>query len=76
MAGSALGRLWNTYPRLAFALHLGACILIGALLIQAFVKGYEWDIDLIVSAGLLAMTVTLVIFTREAIHRGWSRSDY
>ncbi|HEV2218828.1 MAG TPA: hypothetical protein VGV88_14830 [Candidatus Dormibacteraeota bacterium] len=76
MGGSALGKLWDTHPRLAFALHLAACMLLAGLLIQALVKGYEWDIDLIVSAGLLAMSVTLVIFTREALQIGWSRSDY
>ena len=76
MAGSALSRLWNTHPRLAFGLHLGGCILFAILTVQSLVRRYERDIDAILAVGLLFMTGSLVFFTREAIGRGWSRSDW
>lgn len=76
MAGSALGKLWGTHPRIAFALHLGACVFFAILLAWGIVKLFEWYIDLMLAVGLALMALTLVVFTREAIARGWSRGGW
>lgn len=75
MAGVALGRLWDTHPRLAFALQLIASIVFGALLVSGLVQR-DWTLVAVFAAGLLLEGGSLVAFTREAMAKGWTRSSW
>jgi hypothetical protein len=66
MAGAALSRLWDTNPRFACALQTGAALMMGGAAI-AMVVQRNWLIAVILGAGCLIESVTLVTFTREAI---------
>lgn len=75
MAGVALGRLWDTHPRLAFALQLIVSIVFGALLVSGLVQR-DWTLVAIFGVGLLLEAGSLVAFTREAMANGWTRSSW
>ncbi len=74
MAGAALGKLWNTNPRLAFVLQLLAGLLIGGFGVALARQGRDWLVVAILAAGFIIETGSLVIFTREAMQNGWTRS--
>ncbi len=73
MAGAALGKLWNTNPRLAFVLQLLACLLMGGFGVALASQGRDWLVVGILAAGIIE-TGSLVIFTREAMQNRWTRS--
>lgn len=75
MAGVALGRLWDTHPRLAFALQLVVSIVFGVLLVSGLVHR-DWTYVVIFGIGLLLEAGSLVAFTREAMGKGWTRSSW
>ena len=39
MGGAALGRLWDTHPKMAFVLHLLMTVYFGALAVSLFGSG-------------------------------------
>jgi len=74
MAGAALGKLWNTNPRLAFVLQLLAGLLMGGACVALATQGRDWLVVAILAGGFTIETGSLVIFTREAMQNGWTRS--
>jgi hypothetical protein len=74
MAGSALGRLWDTHPRVAFAFHLIITAMMGGFAVMFLRSGREWVVALITTAGFMAMAATLVFFIWLAIQDHWSSS--
>jgi hypothetical protein len=75
MAGIGLGRLWDTHPRVAFALHLGITVMLGGFALSFILSRSNWTAALILTIGFLLMAATLVLFTWLAIQDGWSRSE-
>ncbi len=74
MVGVALGRLWDTHPKVAFVLHLLVTVYLGALAAWLLVTG--------VTAGGVALTIafvvmagSLVLFTRLAAQNNWQSDD-
>ena len=75
MAGAALGKLWDTHPRLAFALQTLASALFASLLVLSVFRR-DWVIVAILGVGFVVEAASLVVFTREAAARGWTRSTW
>ncbi len=74
MVGVALGRLWDTHPKVAFVLHLLVTVYLGALAAWLLVTG--------ATAGGVALTIafvvmagSLVLFTRLAAQNNWQSDD-
>ena len=70
MVGAALGRLWDTHPKLAFVLHLLLTVYLGVLAVWLFVTGAT-GIGVVVTIGFAVMAGSLVLFTLLAAHTNW-----
>jgi hypothetical protein len=75
MVGIGLGRLWDTHPRVAFVLHLGITVMLGAFAVSFVWSGNNWTLSVVLTIGFLVMAAVLAFFTWAAIQDGWSRSD-
>ena len=75
MAGAALGKLWDTNPRLAFALQAVVSVLLAVFFVVSLAR-HDWTVGAVVGAGLLLEAGTLVVFTSEAVSHGWTRSSW
>jgi hypothetical protein len=71
MVGVALDRLWDTNPKVAFALHLGLTLCLGGAAVVFLLSGSDWWVVLILAVGFLVMAAILVFFTRLAIQDHW-----
>jgi hypothetical protein len=76
MIGVALGRLWDTHPRVAFVLHLGIAVMLGGFALSFILSGNDWGAAVILTIGFLVMTAILVVFTSLAIKDHWQSHDY
>jgi hypothetical protein len=74
MAGAALSRLWDTHPRLAFALHLLATLFFGGFALRFFVTR-DLAGGLVLGVLSVVMAATLVLFTRLAMQNDWRPDD-
>ena len=70
MVGAALGRLWDTHPKLAFVLHLLLTIYLGALAVWLFVTGAT-GIGVVLTIGFAVMAGSLVLFSWLGAQNGW-----
>jgi hypothetical protein len=75
MGGAALGKMWDTHPRLAAFLHSAACVLLAVFTVQFFLA-HDWAGMAIVGIGFVIMAITLVVFTREATGQHWTRGEW
>jgi hypothetical protein len=74
MVGAALGRLWDTHPKLAFVLHLLLTVYLGALAVWLFVTGAT-GIGVVLTIGFAVMAGSLVLFTWLEAQNGWQPDD-
>jgi hypothetical protein len=75
MVGVALGRLWDTHPRIAFVLHLGITVMLGSFALSFILSGTDWGVAVILSIGFLVMAAILVLLTWLAIKDHWQADD-
>jgi hypothetical protein len=71
MVGVALGRLWNTHPRVAFVCHLCLTLFLGTVAVWFVLYGGDWWVVLIVTVGFAVMALLLMFFTWLAIQDRW-----
>jgi hypothetical protein len=74
MGGAALGRLWDTHPKVAFVLHLLATVYLGALAVWLFVTGATGG-GVVLTIGFAVMAGSLVLFTWLAARNNWQSDD-
>src|SRR5690348_5341983 len=74
MVGAALGRLWDTHPKLAFVLHLLLTVYLVALAVWLFVNGAT-GIAIVLTIGFAVMAGSLVLFTWLEAQGGWQPDD-
>jgi hypothetical protein len=75
MGGAALGRLWDTHPKLAFPLHVLTLGVIGLATFTVWAQGSGWVAVSILAFLLVFDVASLVVATIDAAQRGWTRSD-
>lgn len=73
MAGVALGRLWDTHPKLAFPLHLITCSMIGLVAVVLWLEGNRGT-GVIIAVLFVIDAAALVVFTIDAAQNGWTRN--
>ncbi len=74
MGGIALGRLWDTNPKIAFVLHLLVCIAVGLVLLSLIVARLSLITVVVVGILFLVEVIAIVLATIDAAQRGWTRS--
>jgi hypothetical protein len=74
MGGAALGRLWDTHPKVAFVLHLLVTVYFGALALWLFVTGATGG-GVALTIGCAVMAGSLVLFTWLAAKSNWQSVD-
>jgi hypothetical protein len=74
MVGVALGRLWDTHPKVAFVLHLLVTLYLGALAVWLFVTGATGG-GVVLTIGSAVMAGSLVLFTLLAAQNNWQSDD-
>jgi hypothetical protein len=74
MGGAALGRLWDTHPKVAFVLHLLMTLYFGALAVSLFVSGATGG-GVVLTLGFAVMAGSLVLFTWLAVQSNWQSDD-
>ena len=74
MAGAALGRLWDTHPKVAFILHLLVTAYLGALAVWLFVTGATGG-GVVLTIGFAVMAGSLVLFTLLAAQNSWQSDE-
>ena len=74
MAGVALGRLWDTHPKVAFVLHLLVTVYLGALAVWLFATGATGG-GVVLAIGFAVMAGSLVLFTLLAAQNNWQSDD-
>jgi hypothetical protein len=74
MIGAALGRLWDTHPKLAFVLHLLLTIYLAALAVWLLITGAT-GIGVVLTIGFAVMAGSLVLFTWLEAQNGWQPDD-
>jgi hypothetical protein len=74
MGGAALGRLWDTHPKVAFVLHLLLTVYFGALAVSLFVSGAA-GAGVVLTLGFAVMAGSLVLFTWLAAQSNWQSDD-
>jgi hypothetical protein len=74
MAGVALGRLWDTHPKVAFVLHLLVTVYLGALAVWLFATGATGG-GVVLTIGFAVMAGSLVLFTLLAAQNNWQSDD-
>ena len=70
MVGSALGRLWDTHPKVAFVLHLLLTVYLGVLAVGTFFSG-DTGVGIVLGLGCVAMAASLVTITWLAVRNDW-----
>jgi hypothetical protein len=75
MVGVALGRLWDTHPKVAFVCHLCLTLFLGGAAVVFLLSGRNGWAALILTFGSLVMAAILVFFTWLAIQDGWQPDD-
>lgn len=75
MAGFALGRLWDTHPKVAFVLHLIITVMLGGFALMFIQSASDAVVALILTISFLVMGAILVFFTWLAIQDHWQKSD-
>ena len=70
MGGAALGRLWDTHPKMAFVLHLLLTVYFGVLAAGGFLSGNAGG-GVVLSIGFAVMAGSLVAFTWLAARDNW-----
>ncbi len=75
MVGVALGRLWDTHPRIAFLFHLLITVMLGGFALSFILSGNNTAAAVILGIAFLVMAAILVFFTWLAIQDHWSRSE-
>jgi len=74
MVGVALGRLWDTHPKVAVVLHLLVTVWLGALALWLFATGTT-GIGVVLTIGFAVMAGSLVLFTWLAAQNKWQTDD-
>jgi len=74
MFGVALGRLWDTHPRVAFVIHLLTTVYLGALAVWLFVTGATGG-GVVLTIVFTLMAGSLVFFTWFAAQSNWQSDD-
>jgi hypothetical protein len=74
MVGVALGRLWDTHPKVAVVLHLLVTVWLGALAVWLFATGAT-GIGIVLTIGFAVMAGSLVLFTWLAAQNKWKTDD-
>ena len=72
MAGIALGRLWDTHPKLACVLHFLTGSLIG-LVTMGFWLERSWGTAAVLTIGFVVDAAAFVTFTVDAAQHSWTR---
>jgi hypothetical protein len=75
VAGVALGRLWDTHPKLACVLHVLTGSLIGVVALT-FWLGRSWGTAAIITVLFVVDAAAFVLATVDAAQRGWTRSTW
>jgi uncharacterized membrane protein len=75
MVGGALGRLWDSHPKVAFVCHLGLTLFLGGAAVAFLLSGGNGWAALILTVGFLVMAAILVLFTWLAIQDHWQADD-
>ena len=70
MVGAALGRLWDTHPKMALVLHLLMTVWLGALAVWLFVTGAT-GIGVVLTIGFAVMAGSMVLFAWLAAQNNW-----
>lgn len=77
MAGAALGKMWATNPKLACFFQAAICVMVAGFLTSFLLQvRKDWTLIVILTLFEVIEGGSLVLFTRDAIKRGWARSDY
>ncbi|HEY4888457.1 MAG TPA: hypothetical protein VIJ58_07735 [Candidatus Dormibacteraeota bacterium] len=71
MVGAALGRLWDTHPKVAFVCHLCLTVFLGGAASVFVISGRGGWVVLILAVAFLVMAAVLVFFTWLAIQDHW-----
>ena len=74
MAGAALGRLWDSNPKLAFVFHVITCSVIGLVALMFWLQT-SWGAAALLTVLFVIDAAALVVFTVDAAQRGWSRNS-
>lgn len=74
MGGVALGRLWDTHPKVAFVLHLLLALYLGVLAVGLFISGNTGG-GLVFTIGFVVMAGSLAMFTWFAAENDWQSDD-
>ena len=74
MAGVALGRLWDTHPKVAFVLHLLVTVYLGALAVWLFVTGATGG-GVALTIGFAVMAGSLLLLLWHAAQNNWQAND-
>src|SRR5229473_7628983 len=74
MAGVALGRLWDTHPKVAFVLHLLVTVYLGAISVWLLITGATGG-GVVLTIGFAVMAGSLVLFTLLAAQHNWQSDD-
>ncbi len=74
MVGVALGRLWDTHPKVAFVLHVLVTVYFGALAVWLFVTGATGG-GVVLTIAFAVMVGSLVLFTWFEAKNSWRSDD-
>jgi len=74
MVGVALGRLWDTHPKVAFVLHLLVTVYLGALAAWLLATGAT-GLGVVLAIVFVVMAGSLVLFTWLAAQSNWQSDD-
>ena len=74
MAGVALGRLWDSHPRIAFPLHLASTSFIVGVGVYLWAQRTNWVTVLIVGIFAAIDVAALVMCIIAAAQDGWKGS--
>jgi len=74
MVGVALGRLWDTHPKVAFVLHVLVTVYFGALAVWLFVTGAT-GAGVVLTIAFAVMVGSLVLFTWFEAQNSWRSDD-
>lgn len=75
MAGVALGRLWDSHPKLAFPIHLVSISFVVGIGVALWLQRANWVTVLIVGVFALIDVVAMVLSVIVAAQNDWKGSD-
>ena len=75
MAGVALGRLWDTHPRMACVFHALSGSVIGVVALTLWLSR-DWGTAALITVLFAIDAAAFVIFTVDAVRHGWSRRTW